>query len=205
MQYTQIGDVFFYHYVGINEINFRGILHFTISVQFPTRYTPSPKPQFNIKMTSYQYRKYHCRDKTIWRPSYPHNGISYTDDIFILNQPPASVCSFRMYGLILEGIGDAVRRKFGDEIWEETRKKAGVPHHSFNMHKTYSETVIPRLAKAGSEVTGRPIDELMELCGYSFVAYVSPYGYDRVLRVLGRHVRDFLNGLDNLHEYLRFR
>ena len=57
-----------------------------------------------------------------------------------------------MYGLILEGIGDAVRRKFGDQIWEETRKKAGVPHHSFNMHKTYSETVIPRLAKAGSEV-----------------------------------------------------
>jgi len=109
-----------------------------------------------------------------------------------------------MYGLILEGIGDAVRRKFGDEIWEETRKKAGVPHHSFNMHKTYSETVIPRIAKAGSEVTGRPIDELMELCGFGFVAYVSPYGYDRVLRILGRHLRDLLNGLDNLHEYLRF-
>lgn len=24
------------------------------------------------------------------------------------------------------------------------------------------------------------------------------------LQVLGRHVRDFVNGLDNLHEYLRF-
>ena len=29
-------------------------------------------------MTSYQYRKSHCGDKTIWRPSYLHNGISYT-------------------------------------------------------------------------------------------------------------------------------
>ena len=37
-----------------------------------------PGPQFNIKMISYQYRKSHCGDKTILRPSYLHNGISYT-------------------------------------------------------------------------------------------------------------------------------
>ena len=35
-------------------------------------------PWFNIKMTSYHYRKSHCGDKTILRPSYLHNGISYT-------------------------------------------------------------------------------------------------------------------------------
>ena len=32
---------------------------------------------FNIKMSSYQYRKSHCGDKTVVRSSYPHNGISY--------------------------------------------------------------------------------------------------------------------------------
>ena len=37
-----------------------------------------PGPWSNIKMTSYQYRKFHCGDKTIWRPSYLHNGISDT-------------------------------------------------------------------------------------------------------------------------------
>ena len=35
-------------------------------------------PWFNIKKSSYQYRKSHCGDKTILRPSYLHNGISYT-------------------------------------------------------------------------------------------------------------------------------
>ena len=35
-------------------------------------------PWFNIKISSYQYRKPHCGDKTILRPSYLHNGISYT-------------------------------------------------------------------------------------------------------------------------------
>lgn len=44
----------------------------------------------------------------------------------------------------------------------------------------------------------------MELYGDSFVHFVAQYGYDRILRVLGRNLRDFLSGLDNLHEYLRF-
>ena len=32
---------------------------------------------FDIKMPSYQHRKSHCGDKTILRPSYLHNRISY--------------------------------------------------------------------------------------------------------------------------------
>ena len=44
-----------------------------------TKHTKArPGPRFNIKMTSYQYRKSHCGDKTILRPSYLHSGISYT-------------------------------------------------------------------------------------------------------------------------------
>ena len=37
-----------------------------------------PVGGFNIKISSYQYRKSHCEDKTILRSSYLHNGISYT-------------------------------------------------------------------------------------------------------------------------------
>ena len=37
-----------------------------------------PGPWFNIKMSSYQYRKFHCGDKMILWPSYFQNGISYT-------------------------------------------------------------------------------------------------------------------------------
>ena len=39
---------------------------------------PLPGPWFNIKLSSYQYRKSHCGDKTVVRSSYLHNGISYT-------------------------------------------------------------------------------------------------------------------------------
>ena len=34
--------------------------------------------RFNIKMSSYQYRKSHCGDKTVVRTSYLHNGVSYS-------------------------------------------------------------------------------------------------------------------------------
>ena len=37
-----------------------------------------PRPRFNIKMSSYRYRKSHCGDKTVVRSSYLHNGISFT-------------------------------------------------------------------------------------------------------------------------------
>ena len=37
-----------------------------------------PGPWFNMKKLSYQYRKSNCGDKTILRPSYLHNEISYT-------------------------------------------------------------------------------------------------------------------------------
>ena len=40
--------------------------------------TTFPGPRFNIKMSSYRYRKSLCGDKTVVRSSYLHNGISYT-------------------------------------------------------------------------------------------------------------------------------
>ena len=45
---------------------------------FTSDNTKRPGGWFNIKMWSYQYRQSHCGDKTILRPSYLHNGISYT-------------------------------------------------------------------------------------------------------------------------------
>ena len=43
-----------------------------------------PGPWFNIKMSSYQYRKSHCGDKMILRPSYLHNRIFYTGKMISL-------------------------------------------------------------------------------------------------------------------------
>ena len=63
-------------------------------VQMPNRHLAlASGGWFNIKMTSYQYNKSHCRDKTILRPSYLHNEISYTGKMASLYWIRAQVIS----------------------------------------------------------------------------------------------------------------
>ncbi|XP_048399583.1 soluble guanylate cyclase 88E-like isoform X1 [Stegostoma tigrinum] len=109
-----------------------------------------------------------------------------------------------MYGLLCESLHDFIKESYGDDVWKLVRERADVRLHSFVTHEVYSESVIPRIAMAASGVTGTPYSDLMNSWGVYFLGFVGKYGYDRILKVLGRHVRDFVNGLDNLHEYLRF-
>ncbi|XP_014208623.1 soluble guanylate cyclase 88E [Copidosoma floridanum] len=109
-----------------------------------------------------------------------------------------------MYGLILENMSEFIRQSYGEDRWEEIRRQAAVDQPSFSVHQVYSENLIPRLANKAIQVLGITEREFFDQMGVHFVSFVGQYGYDRVLSVLGRHVRDFLNGLDNLHEYLKF-
>ena len=52
-------------------------------------------------MSSYQYRKSHCGDKTILRVSYLHNGISYTGKMASLYWIRAQVISSHGIDLVL--------------------------------------------------------------------------------------------------------
>uniref|UniRef100_A0A6A7FMP9 guanylate cyclase n=3 Tax=Hirondellea gigas TaxID=1518452 RepID=A0A6A7FMP9_9CRUS len=109
-----------------------------------------------------------------------------------------------MYGLILENLVEYIKFHYGEDKWEEIRHLAKVDMPSFSTHHVYSETLVPRLGKKAAQVLNVPEDEFFFNMGAYFVSFVGQYGYDRVLSVLGRHVRDFIMGLDNLHEYLKF-
>ena len=61
----------------------------------------STGPRFNIKMSSYQYRKSHCGDKTVVRSSYLHNGISYTGKITSLYWIRAQNNKLNVFQIIL--------------------------------------------------------------------------------------------------------
>ena len=60
-----------------------------------------PGPWFNLTMSSYQYRKTHCGDKTILRPSYLHNRISYTGKMTSLYWIGPSISSMPVDGGVL--------------------------------------------------------------------------------------------------------
>ncbi|XP_017874050.1 PREDICTED: soluble guanylate cyclase 88E isoform X2 [Drosophila arizonae] len=109
-----------------------------------------------------------------------------------------------MYGLLLENLSEYIKSVYGEEKWEDIRRQAGIDAPSFSVHQVYPENLLQKLAKKAQTVLGVSEREFMDRLGVYFVGFVGQYGYDRVLSVLGRHMRDFLNGLDNLHEYLKF-
>ena len=71
-------------------------------------YDNSPGPGFSIKIPSYQYRKSHCGDKTILRPSYLHNGFSYT--VTSIGNPIAEIR--RSYDRLISTMGFPILIKY---------------------------------------------------------------------------------------------
>ncbi|CAF0750645.1 unnamed protein product [Adineta ricciae] len=109
-----------------------------------------------------------------------------------------------MYGLLLQSAIEIIRAKYGQETWEQIKTMLHLDLNSFSAFQQYGETLFVRITKILSETKNEPIGDLMNTFGLEFVSYISNYGYDRVLRILGHNMRDFLNGLDNLHEYMRY-
>ncbi len=109
-----------------------------------------------------------------------------------------------MYGLLLDSIQKFITESYGARCWETVRQKVGLKNRWFVTHEVYSDQVMRDLVAAVSVELEEEPAIIMRLFGEYFVQSIGQYGYARLLRVLGRDMRDFLNGLDDLHEYLRF-
>lgn len=113
-----------------------------------------------------------------------------------------------MYGMLLESVHYYLIEKYGEAKWDAIRECAGICDHVFVTHKRYSESFMKKIADAAEKVIGEETDmtsdDFMRFFGTCFVKFFTHYGYDRIIRVSGRYLRDFLIGIDNLHEYMRF-
>ena len=49
-----------------------------LQCNFITNLLRRNRGSLNMKMSSYQYRDYHYKDKTVWRPSYLYNANPHT-------------------------------------------------------------------------------------------------------------------------------
>ena len=94
--------------------------------------------------------------------------------------------------------------KYGEDAWDNIRRLAGLDSPDFAVHQVYPEQLLGRIAKKAFSTLGCRDSEFFEGMGAYFVELATQYGYGDVLAVLGRTFCDFLMGLDNLHEYLKF-
>lgn len=67
-----------------------------------------------------------------------------------------------MYGLVNRALQDLIASQYGEERWEEIRRRAGIDIESFVCMTPYPDDVTYKLAAAASEVLGCPPDALLD-------------------------------------------
>ena len=141
-------------------------------------------------MTSYQYRKSHCGDKTILRPSYLHNGTSYTDKMTSLYWIRAQ----NTWALFQGNAFENVICKVGPFCWSPSVSRwNGNPLtiQLFSIQKTHMTlplVISPASGFQGPDLTKQCLisDLRLRLCWYSWTKKLS---YDwEVGHDLGRNL-----------------
>lgn len=97
--------------------------------------------------------------------------------VHALNYNGFAVCLFASEPTLISTAVDFCLRPHSFDI------KTNLSYYIHVYPQVYSESVIPRIAKAASGVTGTPYNELMNSWGVYFLGFVGKYGYDRILKV----------------------
>ena len=108
-----------------------------------------------------------------------------------------------MYGLLLDSMRQAITTQYDADTWEEARQEADVSSCYFLTHDTYPNQTIHHLCDAVGRAKGTSSSDVLESVGGHFISFVTRAGYEDILRTQGRRLRHFIDGVDNLHEYVR--
>ena len=110
----------------------------------------------------------------------------------------------KMYGLIIQNLQSFLLNEFGEDLYNRMRKVAGITEYSYSVHKKYSDDIIMKMVDAAVEVTGWTKDRILHCMGLRFPRVCGEYGYYKMLKAVGRNLKEFVNGLDHMHASLRF-
>ena len=108
-------------------------------------------------MVSYQFRKSHCRDKTILRSSYLHNGISYTGYSWILDTPILILRSSYLHNGI-SYTGKMPSLYWISPLFAMTYTTSAVDKHSHKWHKPVTSFVGPIFQSSGQITPASRLD-----------------------------------------------
>ena len=81
-----------------------------------------------------------------------------------------------MYGLNNKALGEMIRNRFGERIWEAIVQKSGLDASYLKRTRAYPNAVIGRLMRAASEVLGLPSEDLIATLGASWILHTTQKG-----------------------------
>ncbi|TPP66116.1 Soluble guanylate cyclase 88E [Fasciola gigantica] len=106
-------------------------------------------------------------------------------------------------GKSLKRLKSFILSEFSESVWNEVISLAESETFDFELKRNYEEQTFTRIIAAAANVTARTEDEIRYGMGRSFKDFFAFRESAQTIRVIGRYMRDFLNGLDNFHEFLR--
>lgn len=104
-----------------------------------------------------------------------------------------------MYGLVNKAIEDLVVCQFGEDTWEQIKKKAGVDVDVFVSNEAYPDSVTYDLVSAASEVLGKSARDILIVFGEHWVLKTAAKSYGAMMSAGGASLKEFLVNLPNFH------
>jgi len=107
-----------------------------------------------------------------------------------------------MYGLVNRAVQDLVQTRFGDDAWENIKRRAGIDVTVFLSMQTYDDSITYALVEAAVAELGASAEAVLESFGEYWVDYAARHGYRPMMCVKGQSLFGFIARLDDLHARL---
>ncbi|CAF3508240.1 unnamed protein product [Rotaria sordida] len=110
-----------------------------------------------------------------------------------------------LYGIVMDTIRDGILRSYGAIMWKRIVKEVNLPFETFEFYSRYDDNLLIKICDCMIEILNDGTrDTYLEFFGTNFIHYFYRCGFDKILRVAGRTLRDFLFVIDELHDSNRY-
>lgn len=104
-----------------------------------------------------------------------------------------------MYGMVIRAIEDMVVSGYGEAVWEDVKRKAGIDEDVFVATEAYPDRITYDLVGAASQVLNKPAVDILESFGVYWVVKTAQEGYGDMMAAGGSSLGEFLANLPDFH------
>ncbi|CAF0994539.1 unnamed protein product [Adineta ricciae] len=110
-----------------------------------------------------------------------------------------------LYGLVLDSARDGIIFQYGSNVWKRVIHELKLPSDTFDLFTHYNDQLLLNISECLVDILREGTrDTYLHFFGQDFFRYFAKLDYDKVFRVAGRTLRDFLFVIDQLHDSNRF-
>jgi Haem-NO-binding len=104
-----------------------------------------------------------------------------------------------MYGMINLAIREMVIEYYGDNTWNELKKRTGGDGEEFVSMNAYPDALTYQMVGHLTGLLSVPADKLLEKIGEYWITHTANQGYGPILDMAGNNLVEFLKNLNTMH------